>query len=158
METDRRFVLLFTLFRRYLPNKETRNSAKAREDSPTSTWAEQVFSYLSGTDVLTLAKMRERESKRCRNRGKTTSVESCNRHTHTYAIVEHTHTLILTTQNQQNVLFSISLLPMKMKKKRSCWQESLKRKHRKSYLVNYPPRCTTHLTEKKKTLTRTKKK
>lgn len=74
---------LFALFQRYLPKKKQEN--QRRREKTLCTCAEKVFAYLSGTDVLTLT---QRESERCRNRGKTTSVESCNRHTHTHILTQ----------------------------------------------------------------------
>lgn len=57
---------------------------------------------------------KERLIERCRNRGKTTSVESCNRHTytkhsHTQTIVEHLHQerKLKHKTRTNNVLFSI---------------------------------------------------
>lgn len=72
------------LFRRYLP----KNNQRRREKTPVG---ESRSSHISGTDVLTL-KAKERLIERCRNRGKTTSVESCNRHTYT----KHSHPLTYT--------------------------------------------------------------
>lgn len=117
------------LFRRYLP----KNNQRRREKTPVE---ESRSSHISGTDVLTL-KAKERLIERCRNRGKTTSVESCNRHTYT----KHSHPLTYThncrtltprkktktqNQNQQCSFFYISLLPKLEKgkktttKRRSC--------------------------------------
>lgn len=95
------------LFRRYLP----KNNQRRREKTPVE---ESRSSHISGTDVLTL-KAKERLIERCRNRGKTTSVESCNRHTYT----KHSHPLTYTHNcrtltprkktktRTNNVLFSI---------------------------------------------------
>lgn len=92
----------------------TKNNQRRREKTPVE---ESRSSHISGTDVLTL-KAKERLIERCRNRGKTTSVESCNRHTYTkhshpltytHTIVEHLHQerkqKHITRTN--NVLFSI---------------------------------------------------
>lgn len=94
------------LFRRYLPKNNQRRREKTHVEESRS-------SHISGTDVLTL-KAKERLIERCRNRGKTTSVESCNRHTytkhsHTQTIVEHLHQerKLKHKTRTNNVLFSI---------------------------------------------------
>lgn len=123
------------LFRRYLPKNNQRRREKTHVEESRS-------SHISGTDVLTL-KTKARLIERCRNRGKTSSVESCNRHTYTKHYSHPLNTLTnncrtLTprkktktqNQNQQCSFFYISLLPKleegkkTMTKRRSCWQDS----------------------------------